>query len=100
LIAADGLKAAVIDSLTSGYCPASKSHFLLALLASVAILCGAGFALMAAASRSRDSRRRFVLRTAAVVVILFTVGGAAIDLFGFCGCGSHIEAGLTRDWPW
>ena len=100
VIAVDHLTAAVIDALSSGYCPMNKMYFLLKLLAAVALLCAAGFGLIAAASRSKSSTRRVVTRIGATALILFALGGAACDLFGLSGCGTHTEAGLIWDWPW
>ena len=100
MIAVDHLTAAVMDALSSGYCPTSKTDFLLRLFIAVAVFCVVGFGLIAAASASKDSTRRFVTFTAAAVLIAFAVGGAAGNLFGLSGCGSHTTAGLIRDWPW
>ena len=100
MIALDHLTAAVMDALSSGYCPTSKTDFLLRLFIAFAVFCGIGIALIAAASRSKHPMRRFVTLTAAAVLILFALGGAAGNLFGLYGCGSHTTAGLIRDWPW
>lgn len=100
MIAVDHLTAAVMDALSSGYCPTNKMYFLLRLFAAVAVFCGIGFGLIAAASRSKNSTRKFVTRTATAVLILFALGGAAWDLFGLSGCGTHSTAGLIWDWPW
>lgn len=100
MIAVDHLTAAVMDALSSGYCPASKTHFMLRLLGAVAIFCGIGFGLICAAFRSMNAPQRAVAYTGAAVLILFAVGGAAWDLFGLWGCGYHTTAGLTWDWPW
>jgi len=98
--AVDHLTAAVMDALSSGYCPTSKSYFLLRLFAAVAVFCCIGFGLIVAATRLKGSERRFFARIGGVVLILFALGGAAWDLFGLSGCGSHATAGLIWDWPW
>ena len=100
MIAVDHLTAAVMDALSSGYCPTSKTNFLLRLFVTLAVFCGIGFGLIAAASRSKNSTRRFVAYTGAAVLILFALGGSAWDLFGLSGCGNHTTAGLIWDWPW
>ena len=100
MIVVDHLTAAVMDALSSGYCPTSKTKFLLALFAAIAAFCGIGFAFILAASRPMNSTRTFVAYTSAAVLILFALGGAGWDIFGLSGCGSHATAGVTWDWPW
>ena len=100
MIAVDHLTAAVMDALSSGYCPTSKTNFLVSLFAAFAVFCGIGFGLIVAASRSMNSTRRFVVYIGAAVLLLFALGGAGWDVFGLSGCGSHATAGVTWDWPW
>jgi len=100
MIAVDHLTTAVMDALSSGYCPTSKTVFLLRLVVAVAIFCCAGFGLIAAGSRSRGPESRFALRVCGAVAIVFALGAAAWDLFGLSGCGTHATAGLLWDWPW
>lgn len=68
MIAVDHLTAAVMDALSSGYCPASKTHFMLRLLGAVAIFCGIGFGLICAAFRSMNAPQRAVAYTGAAVL--------------------------------
>lgn len=87
----DHLASAVTETLRTNYCPANKALFLGSLGGFVAILSAAGIALIARGS---------VARIAGILLITFALGGATLDLFGFSGCGSRIEPGLTWDWPW
>lgn len=87
----DHLAAAVAQELSSRYCPTNKETFLIALFLLVAAFCIAGVILQ------RSGR---VARIAGILLILFAIGGAGMDLFGFLGCGPHITPGLTWDYPW
>lgn len=85
------LNPAVADSLASFWCPTNRASFLATLFALVAAICIVGIVL-----------RRFgrVARIAGLVLILFAIGGGAMELFGLSGCGPHFAAGVTWDRPW
>lgn len=87
----DSLTVAVAHELSSRYCPTNKESFLVTLVVLVVAFCVAGIVL-----------RRFgrVARIAGIVLILFALGGTALDLFGLSGCGPHFSPGLTWDHPW
>lgn len=91
LNASDRLKTAVVDALSSGYCPTNRSAFLLELVALAAIFCVAGVTLY------RFGR---IARIAGILLVCFALGGAALDLFGFLGCGNHNVPGLSWNRPW
>ena len=91
LIAVDHLAVAVTQELSSRYCPVSKGLFLIELFVLLAIFCVVGLVLI---------RRGNTARLAGIFVLLFAVGGAALDLFGLSGCGAHFTPGLTWDHPW
>jgi hypothetical protein len=86
-----GLIRAVVVALASGYCPTNGTAFLLELVALVAFFCIAGIVLL---------RLGRVARIVGIMLVVFAIGGAAIDLFGLSGCNGHIEKGLTWDHPW
>jgi hypothetical protein len=86
-----GLIRAVVEDLASGYCPANEASFLSTLFALVALLCIAGLVLL------RFGR---VARIVGIMLVVFAIGAAAIDLFGLSGCNGNIEKGLTWDQPW
>ncbi len=75
-----GLIRAVVEALSSGYCPANEVSFLAELAALVTLLCIAGVVLL------RFGR---VARIVGVMLVVFAIGGAAIDLFGLSGCNGH-----------
>jgi len=91
LTAMDHLASSVAETLRTNYCPANKAIFLAVLGGIVAASCAIGIALMG---------RGNTARVAGTLLVIFAVGGAALDLFGFFGCGNRIEPGLTWDWPW
>lgn len=86
-----GLVRAVTESLASGYCPTNEALFLEQLFSLVAVFCIAGIVLL------RFGR---AARIAGIMLVVFAVGAASIDLFGLSGCNGHIENGLTWDHPW
>ena len=88
------LNPAVADSLASFWCPADGAKFLTTLFAIAAAFCIVGIVLI----RIARARGR-AMRIAGAVLILFALGGAAFELLGLTGC-THIEKGVTWDWPW
>lgn len=101
MIAVDHLHAAVMDALSSGYCPRNKAIFLMTLFTLVSTFCVFGLAVAGVARfRLRDARFKIVAYIVASMLVLFAIGAGALDLFGFFGCGNHIAEGLTWDWPW
>ena len=79
LIAMDQrLTAAIAHELSSRYCPANKPAFLTELLVLVGVFCAIGAALIIRGNNAR---------LAGVLLALFAAGLAALDLFGFFGCG-------------
>lgn len=87
----DSLTVAVAHELSSRYCPTNKESFLVTLALLVVAFCVAGIVL------GRFGR---VARVAGIVLILFAIGGGALDLFGLAGCGAHFSPGLAWDNPW
>jgi hypothetical protein len=86
-----GLVRAVTQSLASGYCPTNEALFLEQLFSLVALFGIAGIVLL------RFGR---VARIVGIMLVVFAIGAATIDLFGLSGCRGHIEKGLTWDHPW
>ena len=81
----------VLEALASGYCPTNGRAFALELVALVAFFCIAGVVMLPFGR---------VARVVGILLVVFAVGAAAIDLFGLSGCNGHLEKGLTWDHPW
>lgn len=101
MIAVDSLTTAVINALSSGYCPSNKTLFLMRLFAIVSTICVIGLALAGTARfRVKSATVRLVMYTGAAVLMLFALGGGAVNLFALSGCAGQATPGLIRDWPW
>lgn len=87
----DHLTAAVAQELASRYCPTNKPLFLTELSILVSIFCAIGAALVLRGNNAR---------VAGILFLVFALGIAALDLFGYSGCGPHFTPGLTWDHPW
>ncbi|HZZ00702.1 MAG TPA: hypothetical protein VFE36_14125 [Candidatus Baltobacteraceae bacterium] len=88
---ADQLTSSVAEVLRTNYCPTNRTQFITSLAGLAAIFCAVAIVLIA---------RGKTARVAGILIVLFALGAAALDLFGFSGCSFRFEPGLTWDWPW
>jgi hypothetical protein len=100
MIAVDHLTTAVVEALSTRYCPIDTGLFETRLFSIAAAFCLLGVALFVAGRvRLKTGMPRTIVYTTAAVVLLFAIGGAGLDLFGLSGCTGS-TAGVTWDWPW
>ncbi|MBV8283160.1 MAG: hypothetical protein JO029_03470 [Candidatus Eremiobacteraeota bacterium] len=96
----DGLTRAVIEDLSSRYCPHSEYVFFVRLTVSIGTTCLVAAALFFSAYiRRRGASLRVWPFAWACVLVAFAVGWCALDLYALSGCNGNFQEGLVWDWP-
>jgi hypothetical protein len=94
----DPVAPAVIEDLSSRYCPHDLHLFVLRLAVFVLAFFAVGIVTLVVARKT--STKQLWPFAAGWVLIVFALGAGALDFFGFSGCNGHFTPGLTWDWPW
>ena len=99
-LAVDHLQSAVAQEFMARYCPHSKAAFLTKLGVFTSLFILAAVALFFAGKRVTDHRIIAPpYRIAACALLAFTLGTAALMLYGLSGCSGAPAEGLIWDWP-
>lgn len=92
---------ALINDLSSRYCPVDRTIFLERLGLIFALLAGLSLLLFAVGRLgAKYSHRKELAYIAAWAVVAFAIGSGLLVILGLSGCGGGSQAGLTWDWPW